>query len=115
MRILASRRIAGAHAGTQRLFSGIGYEHHLALQHVDEFVLERMPVAHRRLAARSEGDQVDAEVLHPARRGKAPLRAIAHTRLEWFWITGAAFFFDGIWIKAGQLQGRHLSFSKASR
>jgi hypothetical protein len=38
----------------ERLLAAIGDEHHLALDDVDEFILERVPVPQRRLSARPE-------------------------------------------------------------
>jgi len=53
---------AGAHAGPQLCFAGIGHENGLALDDVDEFVLSRMRVAQRRHAARRQSSKVHAKI-----------------------------------------------------
>src|SRR6202011_3812740 len=51
----------GAHPGTQRRLAGIGHEHGLALDNVNEFVLAHMSMAQRRHAAGRQPRQVHPE------------------------------------------------------
>src|SRR5882762_5275156 len=107
MRIAFARRIARARARLQHLLAGIGHENDLAFQHVDELVFQRVPMAQRRLAAGTEGHQVDAELGQPAGISQAPFRAIAHPRLERLRIPGAANFSHGAGVERGKLERSH--------
>jgi len=90
VRVAPSRRVAGAMSRPQHLLAGVGHEDHLAFEHPDEFVLERMPVAQRRLAAGREFDQVHAETGEAQFVAESPLGAVAHPRAERLRIPGSA-------------------------
>src|SRR5467141_2827932 len=78
MRVALARRIARARACPQRLLAGIGHENDLALQHIDEFVFQRVPVTQCRLAAGTERHQVDAELGQAAGFAQPLLGAVSH-------------------------------------
>ena len=65
VRVARSGGEAGAHAGPELLRAGIGLQHHLALQHVDELVLAAVCVTVGGLPARNDAREVHAEVLQP--------------------------------------------------
>ena len=58
---------ADAHARCHGRFAGVGAQHKLAFQQVKKFVDERVPVPQRRLCARLERFQTDAELREPER------------------------------------------------
>src|SRR4029078_11781272 len=65
----------------------------------------------RRLSARPERHEVDAEVRQAARVAEAPLHAFAHPRAERFGIARAATLGHGCRIEGGQAQVRHRNSS----
>ena len=69
-------REAGRGAGFQDLFARIGDQHHLALDHIDEFVLPRVPVAVGRPAAGWQVHDVDTEIPKPEGVADAPPHAL---------------------------------------
>ncbi len=71
-------REPGARARGQGLLAGVSAQHQLALEHVDELVLEGVMVAHRRLLARRQGGQVDADLGQPKRVAERPLLTRQH-------------------------------------
>src|SRR4029079_19248218 len=62
MSIPVSRRKARSHSPQQDLLPGIRFQDDLALEDIDEFILPRVCVAMRRLAARHDPGQIYAEV-----------------------------------------------------
>ena len=86
MAVAPAARVPRAHAGSERLLAAVRDEHHFAFEHIDELVLERMPVAQCRLAAGSQRDEVHAETREAARIAQAPLDALTHARAERFGI-----------------------------
>src|SRR5438067_3259731 len=68
-------RKPGGVAGAQDLLAGIGDEHDLARQHVDEFILAGMPMALARPGAGRQAQQIDPELRQP--RGIAEAGALA--------------------------------------
>jgi hypothetical protein len=73
-------RVAGALPGAEHLLAGVGDEHDLALEHPHELVLERVPMAQRRLGARRERHEVDPEAREAERVAQPAFRAVAHAR-----------------------------------
>ena len=65
MGIAAARRIAATHPCDKHLLARVRDEHDLAVEHVDELVLDHVPVALRRLRTRLERREVDAELIEP--------------------------------------------------
>src|SRR5262245_56520655 len=55
----------------------VRHEHELALYHVDEFILLRLRVAGRRLAAGQDPNEVDAVVLEPCMVAQASVETLA--------------------------------------
>src|SRR6185503_1604174 len=82
VRVAAAALEAGAHAGLELGLARIGDERRPAFQDVDELVLLRVRVAQRRLAARREPRQVDAETAQAELVAQTPLLAARHAREE---------------------------------
>src|SRR6185437_1019407 len=80
MAVAAAGREAGTHAGAQHLLACVAAQHHLALEHINELVLVRVPVAHGGLLARRQPRQVDADARQPERIAEAALVARQHAR-----------------------------------
>ena len=108
MRIRLAGRIARAIAGAKRLLAGVGDERQLAFQHIDKFVLERVPVPQRRLAACRQRHEIDAESRQAARVAETALHAITHTRPIGLRISGSAPLLDSGGIECGKVQFRHV-------
>src|SRR5690242_5320620 len=89
------------HARTHYLLAGVGDERHLALEHVHELVLLRVPVTLRRPGARPEPAQVHAEVREAERVTERALGAVAARRVEGRRIGGAGLLLYGGRIERG--------------
>src|SRR6185437_14481230 len=85
----------GAHARPQHLLAGIGLEHDLAGHHIDELILARVPVATRRLPARYDAGEVDAEIAEPGMLAQATIPALLVRLPEHFRIGGRIRFRHG--------------------
>src|SRR4029453_1719695 len=78
VRVFRPGGITGAHSGGEYLLALAGDEHDLAREHIDELVLQRVPVTKRRLAARTKRDEVDAELGEAAGVAQLALRTVSH-------------------------------------
>src|SRR5579862_4634553 len=109
MRVALARRVARAFASAKGLLAVVRGKHNLAFDHVDELVLQRVPMAQRRLAAGRKRYEIDAEARKPACITQAMLDAVAHARAEWLGVCGTAMLGSGLGIERGQAYRSHRS------
>jgi hypothetical protein len=86
--IASARRECDAGAGPDRLASRIGDEDEFTLDGVNEFILFRVGVPSRRLAARLDTYEVDAVVFEPAVIAETPVPSFALPVAKWCRIPG---------------------------
>jgi hypothetical protein len=101
--------------GAQHLFAIVGHQDDFAGKHIDEFVVERVPMAQRRLSSGSECHQVDAEFGEAAGISEASFHAIAHARTKRFGIPRSALLGDGGAVDDGKLQHDSQTFFSVER
>jgi hypothetical protein len=107
VRIARSRRVARAHAGAKKLLARIGQQGQLARQNVDELVVERVPMAQRRLSTRAKRDQVDAEARQPAGVAQPSLDTVTHAAPERFRVGGSTDRRDLAGVGSGKRETGH--------
>src|SRR5690606_13963038 len=73
MTIFATGWKPGCDPRLETLLAGFRHQRDVALQHVDELVLVRMPVPQRRPRAGRQLHEVDAEMAEPERVAQGPL------------------------------------------
>ncbi len=106
MCIAGACRVPGAHSRRQQLLALVGDQHEFPREHVDELVLERVPVPQRRLSTRAEGDDIDAEPREPAGVAQLALGAIAHAGPKGLRIAGCADFRDRFRVERRETKRR---------
>ncbi len=66
---------AGAHPGRQHRLASIRNQHQFTAEHIDEFVLMRMPVTQRASGSRQNRDEIDAKSIEAKHLAETPLDA----------------------------------------